>query len=160
MDHLIHMLVKEFLPDIEHRHKRQTLGMEGPNLADKRRRQILRRAPETPLEKIKKLDDLHFEVQSSNFLKFYQIDLSTIICNCSDFPNISLCKHIAAVVHFFGGVDLGPQSPHNGSPSDSDEHNSPGQPVGHSTADDDATTSTLSAANESIGLLQQLVMAL
>ena len=137
--------------------KRQMLGMEGSNLADKRRRQILRRAPKTPLEKIKKLDDLHFEVQSSNFLKFYQIDLSTIICNCSDFPNISLCKHIAVVVHFFGGVDLGPQSPHNGSPSDLDEHNSPGQPVGHSTVDDDTAASTLSAANESIGLLQQLI---
>ncbi|KAF8482190.1 hypothetical protein F5888DRAFT_1582308, partial [Russula emetica] len=40
MDHLIHMLVKEFLPDIEHRHKRQTLGMEGPNLAEERHQQI------------------------------------------------------------------------------------------------------------------------
>ena len=109
MDHLIHLLVKEYLPEMEHRHKRQTLGMEGPNLAEERREQILTRAPETPIEKIKKIDDLRFEVQSSsNSLNIYQIDLTTITCNCSDFPNISLCKHIAAVVHFFGGADLGP----------------------------------------------------
>jgi len=59
MDHLIHMLVKEFLPDVEHRHKRQALGMEGLNLAEKRRQQILTRTPETPIEKIKKIDELH-----------------------------------------------------------------------------------------------------
>src|SRR6267154_894395 len=73
------------------------------------------RAPETPMEKIKKIDDLHFEVQSSDSLKYYQIDLSTTTCNCCDFPNISLCKHIAAVVHFFGGAELRPQPPHSGS---------------------------------------------
>jgi hypothetical protein len=156
MDHLIHMLVKEYLPDLEHRHKRQTLGMEGLNLAEKRRRQILMRAPETPVEKIKKIDDLHFEVQSSRSLECYQIDLSTMICNCKDFPNISLCKHIAAVVHFFGGADLGPQPPGNGSDSasESDDHNSPGQSVGHGAADDNA--SVLSTANEMMSLLQQL----
>jgi hypothetical protein len=158
MDHLIHMLTREFLPDVEHRHKRQTLGMEGPNLAEKRRRQILRRAPETPVEKIKKIDDLHFEAQSSRSLEYYQIDLSTIACNCSDFPNISLCKHIAAVVHFFGGADLGPQPPDDGSDgsaSESGEHESPDQPVGH-IANDDAAVSVLSAANDMMNLLQQL----
>ena len=108
MDHLIHLLVKEYLPKIEHRHKQQTLGMEGSNLAEECQQQILSRVPKTPLSKIKKLDDLHFEVQSSSSLKYYQIDLSTKTCNCPDFPNISLCKHIAAVVHFFGGADLGP----------------------------------------------------
>jgi hypothetical protein len=160
MDHLIHMFVKEFLPDIEHHHKRQMLGMEGPNLAEKRRRQILKRAPETPLERIKKIDDLHFEAQSSNSLKCYQIDLLTITCNCSDFPNISLCKHIAAVMHFFGGADLGPQSPRDGSDgsaSESGEHESPDQPASHSAAGDDATASVVSAANDSMNLLQQLI---
>src|ERR1700677_3699934 len=156
MDHLIHMLVKEFLPDMEHRHKRQGLGMEGLNLAEKRHRQILRRAPETPVEKIKKIDDQHFEVQSSSSLKYYQIDLSTTTCNCSDFPNISLCKHIAAIVHFFGGADLGPPPPYDESEGEWAEQKSPGQPVGNS-ADDDAAASILSAANESMRLLQQLM---
>jgi hypothetical protein len=35
MDHLIHMLVMEFIPDLEIRHKWQTLGMEGLNLVEK-----------------------------------------------------------------------------------------------------------------------------
>ena len=51
MDHLIHTLMREFLRDIEHRHKRQMLGMEGPDLAEKRRQQILMRALETPMIK-------------------------------------------------------------------------------------------------------------
>jgi len=34
MDHLIHVLVNKFMPEIEH-HKQQTLGMEGPNLDKK-----------------------------------------------------------------------------------------------------------------------------
>ena len=65
MDYLIHMPVKEFLPEAEHHHKWQLLGMEGPNLAEKHWRQILKRAPETPIEKIKKINNLHFEVQFS-----------------------------------------------------------------------------------------------
>ena len=108
MDHLIHTLITEFLPDLEIRHERQMLGMEGPNLAEKRRRQILTHAPETPLHKIQKIDNSHFKVQSSNTNQYYNIDLVTTTCDCSDFPRIRLCKHIAGVVHFFEGADLGP----------------------------------------------------
>jgi hypothetical protein len=32
VDHLIHMLMEEFLPDLEIHHEWQMLGMEGPNL--------------------------------------------------------------------------------------------------------------------------------
>ena len=161
MNHLIHMLVKEFLPEAEHRHKRQSLRMEGPNLAKKHRRQILKRAPKTPIEKIKKINDLHFEVQSSKSNDHYQIDLSIIICNCADFPNISLCKHIAAVVHFFEGANLGPQPPGYGgsdaaNASESVELESLGQPVG-SMHNDNAVASIISAANDNIELLQKLI---
>src|SRR5216684_2283855 len=109
VDHLVHTLVVEFIPDLEMRHKRQELGMNGGDLAEKCRQLILRRAPETPLTQIRKIDDLHFEVQSSNSSNLYQINLVTTTCSCSDFPRIRLCKHIAAVMHFFGGVDLRPQ---------------------------------------------------
>ena len=160
MDHLIHMLVKEFIPDVEHHHKWQSLGMEGPNLAEKRHCQILTCAPKTPIEKIQKIDNLHFEVQSSNSNKYYQIDLSTITCDCSYYPNISLCKHIAVVVHFFGGAELGPQPPDNGtsdssngtSPIEPVEYESPAQPVGSSTCN-----TIILAANDSIKLLQHLI---
>ncbi|KAH9966313.1 hypothetical protein BJV74DRAFT_743168, partial [Russula compacta] len=40
IDHLIYILVMEFLPPIETCHKWQTLGMEGPDLADKHHQQI------------------------------------------------------------------------------------------------------------------------
>jgi hypothetical protein len=145
----------EFLPDLEFRHKRQTLGMEGPNLAEKRRRQILTRAPETPLTKIRKIDDSHFEAQSSRSDRSYQIDLDTTTCNCSDFPCIQLCKHIAAVVHFFGGADLGPQPPGT---SDSVVPNSPVQQDGSvGSTDDGAIASVVSAANDIISLSHELI---
>jgi hypothetical protein len=156
VDHLIHTLVMEFLPDLEFRHKRQTLGMNGPNLAEKRRRQILTRAPETPLAKIKKIDDLRFEVQSSKSTKSYQIDLNTTSCDCSDFPRIRLCKHIASVVHFFGGVDLGPQPPVNTGTSESVGSNSPDQQDGNDGSTDDSAV--VSAANEIISLSHELIL--
>jgi hypothetical protein len=158
VDHLIHTLVMEFLPEVEIRHKRQMLGMEGLNLAEKRRRQIQTRAPETPLSKIEKIDDLHFEVQSSSSNKHYQINLDTTTCNCSDFPRIRLCKHIAAVVHFFGGAELGPQPPVNASASKSVAPNSPVQQDGSvGSTDDDATAAIVSAANDIISLSQELI---
>ena len=155
------MLVKEFLPDIEHHHKRQTLGMEGPNLAKKWCWEILTHAPKTLVEKIKKIDDLRFEVQSSNSLKYYQVDLSIITCTCNDFLNICLCKHIAATVHFFGGADLGPLSPpdrSDGNGSELAKNRSPGRPVGHRAVDDNAAASILSAANRIMSNLQQLMI--
>jgi hypothetical protein len=147
VDHLIHTLVMEFLPDLEFHHKQQMLGMEGLNLAKKCRRQILTCAPKTPLTKIQMIDDLHFKAQSSKSLKSYQIDLNTITCNCSDFPHIRLCKHIAAIVHFFGGANLRPQLPASDSVT-------PNLPVQQSSSigstDDGAIASVVSAANDTI----------
>ena len=122
------MLMKEFIPDVQHCHKQQSLGMEGPNLAKKRCHQILMHAPKTPVEKIQKINNLHFEVQSLNSNKYYQINLSTITCDCSNYSNISLCKHIAVVVHFFEGAELRPQPPDNGT-SDSSNRTSQIEPV-------------------------------
>src|SRR5258708_14683834 len=68
---------------------------------------------EKPVEKIRKNDNLHFDVQSSNSNIIYQVNLGTTTCSCSDFPRVRLCKHIAAVLHFFGGADPGPQPPVN-----------------------------------------------
>src|SRR5216684_861134 len=98
VDHLIHMLVMEFLPNLEIHHRWQALGMEGLDLAKKHREEILMHAPKTPLERIRKSDNLHFDVQSSSSNKFYQVNLDTTSCNCSDFPCIRLCKHLAVVV--------------------------------------------------------------
>ncbi len=86
MDHLVHTLVVEFILDLEMCHKRQELGMNGGDLAEKCHQLILRHAPETPLTQIRKIDDLHFEVQSSNSSNLYQINLVTTTCSCNDFP--------------------------------------------------------------------------
>jgi len=52
MDHLIHMLVMEFLPNLEICYMWQALGMEGLDLAKKCCEEILTCAPETLLERI------------------------------------------------------------------------------------------------------------
>ena len=115
VDHLIHTLVKDMLSTYEDHHKRQKLGMQGPNLAEKRQKDILTCAPETPLDRIKEIDESHFQVQSSSSEKIY--DISFYICTCLDYPCIQLCKHIAVIVHFFGGklerAELGPHAPVN-----------------------------------------------
>jgi len=107
------MLVTQYLPHMEICHKQQERGMEGTNLAKTCCRQILMCAPETLVEKIQKNDDLHFDVQSSNSNIIYQVNLGITTCSCSDFPHVCLCKHIAAVLHFFGGADPRPQPPVN-----------------------------------------------
>src|SRR5712691_3505022 len=115
VNHLIHALVKDMIPSYEDRHKRQKLGMQGPNLAEKRRKDILARAPETTQERIQQIDQSRFKVQSSSSEKTYEINLLTYTCTCLDFPRIQLCKHIAATVHFFGGgiEGGGPHAPVN-----------------------------------------------
>ena len=63
-------------------------------------------------------------------------------------------------MHFFGGADLGPQSPRDGSDgsaSESGEHESPDQPASHSAVGDNTAASVVSAANDSMNLLQQLI---
>src|SRR6266849_3558046 len=91
--------------------------MQGPNLAEKRRKDILARAPKTTQERIQQIDQLRFKVQSSSSEKTYEINLLTYTCTCLDFPHIQLCKHIAATVHFFGGgiEGAGPHAPVNAS---------------------------------------------
>ena len=161
MDHLIHMLVMEYLPYIEICHKWQSLGMEGLDLSEKHHQQILVWAPETPLANVQKINDLHFEVQSLNSNKYYQINLVTTTCSCSDFPHIHLCKHVAAVKHYFGGV--GAQSPGNVGTGmgTSAMHATPDllvQKDGSSgSTDDSATASIVLAANDMIYLCQRLL---
>jgi hypothetical protein len=157
VDHLIYTLVIEFLSDLEFCHKRQELGMDGPNLAEKHCQQILEHAPETPLNKIRKIEDLHFEVQSLNSNTSYHIHLDTLTCNCSDFPRIRLYKHIAAVVHFFEGANLGPWPTEDACASELVELGSLIQRDSSGSTDDGDIKSIVPAANEIISLTQELI---
>jgi hypothetical protein len=156
VNHLIHTLVMEFIPDLEICHKWQMLGMEGLNLVKKCYRQILACAPRTPLSKIQKIDDLHFEVKLSTSNNIYHINLDTTTCSCSNFPHICLCKHIAAIAHFFGGANLRSQLPDNAGASESVMCESPDQ-QNDSVGSIDDGASVISAANNIIGLSQLLI---
>jgi hypothetical protein len=103
------------------------------------------------------MDDLHFEVQSSKTNQSYHIDLNTITCNCRNFPCIRLCKHIAAIAHFFGGVDLGPQPPDNASASEL-PNSLVQQDSSAGSTDDDANASLILAANNMIRVTQKLIL--
>jgi hypothetical protein len=154
VDHLIHALVKDMLPSYEDRHKRQKLGMQGPDLAEKRRKQIIARAPETPQDRIKEIDRSRFEIRSMSSEKTYEVNLLTYTCTCLDYPRIRLCKHIAATVHFFGGGleggALGPHAPVNPSEAEPDIPKSPGHQDGNdgsSVGKSRKKTSLISALN-------------
>src|SRR5258708_17265902 len=95
VDHLIHTLVMKFLPNLKICYRRQALGMEGLNLAEKCHKEILTHTPKTLLKRIQKSNNLHFDVQSLSSNKIYQVNLDTISCNCSDFPHIQYaCANI------------------------------------------------------------------
>ncbi|KAH8978817.1 hypothetical protein EDB86DRAFT_3089977 [Lactarius hatsudake] len=102
MDYLIHRLVILMLLDYESKHDRQEKGFEGPDLAKKRRAEILARTPEVDTESIRDLGDDQFSVQSSHSLRTYSVELSTQSCDCLYWPRVQLCKHVAAVAHFLG----------------------------------------------------------
>jgi hypothetical protein len=146
------------LPSYEDRHKRQRLGMQGPDLAEKRRKQILARAPETPQEQIKEIGQSRFEVQSTSSEKTYEINLLTYTCTCSDFPRIQLCKHVAATVHFFGGEledGLRPRAPDNASDAEPVVPKSPAQQDGNA-GNAKTCVSMISTANDIVRLAQEI----
>jgi hypothetical protein len=107
-DHLIYTLKEEMLPYYETRHNSQELGFDGSNLAQKRRKEILARSPEVPAESIRAQGDGdRYSVQSvTNPSCTYLVKLCDKSCDCPDWPRVRLCKHVAAVVHFFETVEL------------------------------------------------------
>jgi hypothetical protein len=91
------------LPSYENLHDRQELGFEGPDLANKRHKEILTRMPEIKAESICNLGDGKFSVQSvTHSSHTYSVELGAKSCDCPDWPRVQLCKHVAAVAHYFG----------------------------------------------------------
>ena len=80
------------------RHARQAVGLEGPDLGGKRRREILASATAISDDSILQFDPTQFHVASQSRPEaFYVIDLHHSTCDCKDFPRIRFCKHIAAI---------------------------------------------------------------
>jgi hypothetical protein len=98
VDHLISTLVKEMLPNYHTRHDRQSLGFEGPDLSERRRAEILRRAPEIEASAINDLGNGRFSVKSaSQPQQYHSVDLTKLHCSCPDWPRVQLCKHLTSV---------------------------------------------------------------
>ena len=91
-----------FISDYQNWHKRQLVGLEGPDLEEAHCEQILESARNISPDSIRLVSNTEILVASeSNPGHCYPIDLTQSTCNCKDFPRIQLCKHIAAVnVHF------------------------------------------------------------
>jgi hypothetical protein len=116
IDHLVHTLVNDIDTHFQNVHTRQTVGLDGPDLAGKRRREILASAGKISRDSIQQLEPTRFHVASqSRPGAYYVIDLDLVNCNCKNFPFAQFCKHIAAIyVHF---PELTPEVPSTISPS-------------------------------------------
>jgi hypothetical protein len=98
IDHIIYTLVNYMEPYYQSRHARQAVGLEGLDLAGKRRREILTSAMAIADDSIFQFDPTQFHVTSrSRPGQFYVIDLHRSTCDCKDFLRIRFCKHIAAI---------------------------------------------------------------
>jgi hypothetical protein len=85
------------------RHLRQIVGLEGPDLAGQRRRELLADAIKNiHSDSIQQFDDKSFHVASNSRPgQFHAINLDQGTCGCEDFPRAQFCRHIAAIeVHF------------------------------------------------------------
>ena len=90
------------VPYYQNRHARQIVGLEGPDLAGQRHRQLMTGARGTARDSIQQFDSTQFHVASeSRPGAYYEINLDQSTCNCPDFPRSRFCKHLAAInVHF------------------------------------------------------------
>jgi hypothetical protein len=90
------------VPYYQNQHECQIVGLEGPDLAGQRQRQLMSSARDTSPDSIQQFDDITFHVASeSRPGSYYEIDLHHGTCNCPDFPRVRYCKHLAAIsVHF------------------------------------------------------------
>ena len=102
IDHVINVLVENMVPYYQNRHARQIVGLEGPDLAGQRHRQLMTGARGTARDSIQQFDSTQFHVASeSRPGAYYEINLDQSTCNCPDFPRSRFCKHLAAInVHF------------------------------------------------------------
>ncbi len=108
IDHVIVTLVKGMVPLYENKHNRQSVGLDGKDLAAERRQELLERTAEISSESIQNLDDTQFHVASKSRPGLYHaVDLHQSTCQCEDFPRIRFCRHIAAVLLHF--PELSPQ---------------------------------------------------
>ena len=74
------------VPYYEARHERQDVGVEGADLVEQQRWEILASARSISRDSIQEFDDTQFHVASASSPGvFFVIDLARQHCNCKDF---------------------------------------------------------------------------
>jgi hypothetical protein len=115
IDHVIVTLMKGMVQYYEDRHSRQTVSLNGKDLAVERQQELLECMAEIPSDSIQRLDHTQFHVGSKSQPGLYHaVDLHQSTCKCEDFLRIWFCRHIAAVLCHF--PKLSPQEINSGSP--------------------------------------------
>jgi hypothetical protein len=104
INHLLHTLIADMLPDYLACYHSQMLGFKGPDLAEKQCEQIHVWAPEVNTIFIQDLGGgVRFSMESAtDSTQRYLVNLGKQSCDCPDWPRVQLCKHIATVDHFHG----------------------------------------------------------
>ena len=106
MDHLIYTLVSDVILYYVTCSHSQNLGFKGPDLAEKRHKEIRLQAGEMNAVQIHNLCSNCFSMESATDSTWrYLVDLGNKSCDCPDWPWVWLCKHISAVEHYFGNND-------------------------------------------------------
>jgi hypothetical protein len=98
----MYTLVLYMDPYYQSQHARQSIGLEGPDLAGMQHCEITASARHISEDSILQFDMTQFHVAlQSNPRMYYAIDLHRETCDCTDFPWACFCKHIAAIhMHF------------------------------------------------------------
>ena len=92
----------EMVPHYKARHERQEVGIEGLDLTEQRRQEILISARAISHDSIQQFDNTQFHIASrSRPGNYYAVDLDQATCECQDFLHIHFCKHIAVVLAHF-----------------------------------------------------------
>ena len=143
----------------EKRHDRQSVGLDGKDLAGERQQELLERAAEIPSDSIQKFDETQFHVALKSWPGLYHaVDLNRLTCKCEDFPRIQFCRHIAAVLFHF--PELSPQeisSLESGSSPGSSPEGTESQ--GHPQCVHAHRPETLQALTQDISMLSQTLAA-
>jgi hypothetical protein len=83
-------------------HDRQAVRLEGPDLTVAWRCEITSSAEDISPDSILQFNHIQFHVASQSHPgEYYAIDLHQPACDCTDFPRIQFCKHIAAIYTHF-----------------------------------------------------------
>ncbi|KAJ3506163.1 hypothetical protein NLJ89_g7021 [Agrocybe chaxingu] len=87
------------IPHFLHKHHRQEIGFEGPDLEVQKMLEIEERAKVMQPEQIRhdKEPDIYYIKSGSKTGVEYRVDLDAYDCSCPMFPALSFCKHICAV---------------------------------------------------------------